>query len=478
MSPTLKQRLGLEPVKLDAIGHRSLFAARAGAALCAAEAVLILVAAAAGDQFGVAAPSLVVSSALALMLAGVLLFAYEDLGRLGMNAVAIVGNVTVTILVATPALGASYRIVYVWLTLYIAFFMLRRHAVAQVTVIALSSGVALAATMPLGSALELWLLSTGMLAGVAATAMLVRQRLERAVKTAQRTSATLDAFFLHASAGFAFLDHELRHVRVNEQLAEMLEIPVERLAGRTIGEIAPHLAGALEPLLLDVLETGKPLENLELESPNGKRQYLASYYAVTAPDGSAGLGETVIDVTHLKDVERKLEDMNRKLTVLATTDELTGLPNRRLLGEQLELALARARRGGLAVALLCFDLDRFKEVNDTLGHAYGDEFLTEVARRLRAGARETDVVARVGGDEFLILLADLDVQEAPELAQAIADRVSSLLAEQLTIGAVELRAEASVGIAVYPLDSRDAKGLLAAADAAMYAGKSALTRVA
>jgi diguanylate cyclase len=164
--------------------------------------------------------------------------------------------------------------------------------------------------------------------------------------------------------------------------------------------------------------------------------------------------------------------------VLATTDELTGLPNRRLLGEQLDLALARARRGGLGVALLCLDLDNFKHVNDTLGHAYGDDLLAEIAHRLRAGARETDVVARVGGDEFVILLADLDVQEAPELAEGVARRVREALATPMAIGAVELRAEASVGIAMYPLDSRDAKGLMAAADAAMYVGKSAFTRVA
>ena len=478
MSPTLTQRLGLRPVRLDKAGRRQLFAARAGAALCAGEAVLVLVAAAAGDRLGAAAPSLLVSSVLALGLAAVLLCAYERLDSLGTNAVALVGNAAITILVATPALGAPYRVVYVWLLLYIAFFMSRRHAILQIGAIALSSGGALVVTLPLGRAFELWLLSTGILAGVTATSMLIRARLERAVAAARRTSATLDAFFLHASTGFAFLDRDLRHVRVNEPLAEMLEIPAERLVGRTIGEIAPHLAGALEPLLHGVLETGKPLENLELESPDGKRQYLVSYYAVTAPDGTQGLGETVVEVTHLKDVERMLEETNRKLTVLATTDELTGLPNRRLLGEQLDLALARARRGGLAVALLCFDLDRFKEVNDTLGHGYGDEFLVEVAGRLRSGARETDVVARVGGDEFVILLADLDVQEAPELSRAVADRVSSLLAEPLTIGAVELRAEASIGIAVYPLDSRDAKGLLAAADAAMYVGKNALTRVA
>ena len=106
--------------------------------------------------------------------------------------------------------------------------------------------------------------------------------------------------------------------------------------------------------------------------------------------------------------------------MLATTDELTQLPNRRKFAEQLELALVRARRSGRAVALLCLDLDRFKDVNDLLGHGYGDELLVEVAGRLRAAARETDVVARMGGDEFVVVLPDLDPAEAPARAAAVA----------------------------------------------------------
>ena len=216
---------------------------------------------------------------------------------------------------------------------------------------------------------------------------------------------------------------------------------------------------------------------IEVENSEGMC-HLVSYYPVPGPRGIVGVGTAVTDVTHLKAVERSLEETNRKLTVLATTDELTQLPNRRMFGEQLDLALARARRGGLAVAVLCIDLDRFKEVNDSLGHAYGDRMLVEVAALLRAGARDTDVVARVGGDEFLIMLADLDVQDAPELAETVIDRIRDLLADPLPVDAVELRVDASIGLAIYPTDSRDADGLLAAADAAMYVGKNALTRVA
>ena len=104
--------------------------------------------------------------------------------------------------------------------------------------------------------------------------------------------------------------------------------------------------------------------------------------------------------------------------------------------------------------------------------------LVEVAALLRAGARDTDVVARVGGDEFLILLADLDVQEAPELAATVIDRIRGLLADPIPVDAVEISVDACIGVAIYPTDSREADGLLAAADAAMYVGKHALRRVA
>jgi diguanylate cyclase (GGDEF)-like protein len=217
---------------------------------------------------------------------------------------------------------------------------------------------------------------------------------------------------------------------------------------------------------------------IEIENSDGKC-HLVSYYPVPGPDGVVvGVGTAVTDITHLKNVERILEETNRKLTVLASTDELTQLPNRRMFGEQLDLALARARRSGQAVAVLCLDLDGFKEVNDTLGHAYGDRTLVEVGNLLRASARGTDVVARVGGDEFLILLADLDVQEAPVLAETVVERIRGLLADPLPVDAVEVRIDVCIGVAIYPTDSREADGLLAAADAAMYVGKHAITRVA
>ena len=305
----------------------------------------------------------------------------------------------------------------------------------------------------------------------------VRDRLQRTGRRADEHRATLDAFFQHAPAGFGMLDGELRHVRVNQALAAVMGHERHEIEGRTLRELAPINADILEPLALSVLESGEPVLGIEVENSDG-HCHLVSYYPVPSLRGIVGVGTAVTDVTHLKAVERRLEETNRKLTVLATTDELTQLPNRRMFREQLDLALARARRGGLAVAVLCLDLDRFKEVNDTLGHAYGDRMLVEVAAILRAGARDTDVVARVGGDEFLVMLADLDVQAAPELIQTVVERIRDLLGDPIPVDAVEIRVDACIGAAMYPTDSREADGLLAAADAAMYVGKHALSRVA
>lgn len=362
--------------------------------------------------------------------------------------------------------------------LYAAFVSPPRLAVAQTGWMVAALGVAMLVPRPDVTVLEYWVLLTAAQVGVLSTVSVMRSRLGRVVEREQLARAEIDALFEYAPAGFGFLDRELRHVHVNGALAEIMELQPREIVGRRLTEVAPVHGRALETLARRVLETGEPVLGIDVANANGRQHHIVSYYPVPGPDGTIGVGIAVTDVTPLKDVERRLEETNRSLAVLATTDALTELPNRRLFGEQLELAFARARRGGLALAVLCIDLDNFKDVNDSLGHAYGDQLLVEIARRLRAGARETDVVARIGGDEFVILLADLDVQSAPVSVQAVVDRIRGLLAGTFPIGPVELKVDASIGTAIYPLDSRDSQGLLAVADAAMYAGKTALARIA
>lgn len=156
---------------------------------------------------------------------------------------------------------------------------------------------------------------------------------------------------------------------------------------------------------------------------------------------------------------------------LAYHDDLTGLPNRALLTDRLNRAIALASRDSLRVAVLLLDLDRFKEVNDSLGHAAGDRLLVEVARRLSATVRQSDTVVRYGGDEFVVMLPRVDDGRS-------VGRVTRKLREQLEmpvwIDGVRVTIGASIGIAIHPCDGATPAELLAKADARMYRHKARL----
>jgi len=168
------------------------------------------------------------------------------------------------------------------------------------------------------------------------------------------------------------------------------------------------------------------------------------------------------DITGRKDSEKKIEH-------LAYYDTVTGLPNRALLMDRLHQALALAHREGRELALLFLDLDNFKDLNDTKGHDRGDQFLREVARRLGSCVGESNTLARVGGDEFLIVLTSTDDEEGA--AATTARRVQALFAEPFLIDGDEFYSSTSIGIALYPEDGTDVEGLLKCADAAMYHAK-------
>jgi diguanylate cyclase (GGDEF)-like protein/PAS domain S-box-containing protein len=156
-------------------------------------------------------------------------------------------------------------------------------------------------------------------------------------------------------------------------------------------------------------------------------------------------------------------------------DELTGLPSRAMFEELLDLSVSRARRHDGAVAVLCVDLDDFRLVNDSLGHESGDLLLTMVAERLREATRETDLVARRGGDQFLLLLADLDTGESGEAAairaEAVAQRIDDALTAPFTLHGTEIYVQAKIGISLLPQDAEDAASLQRNAEAAMYEAK-------
>ena len=168
------------------------------------------------------------------------------------------------------------------------------------------------------------------------------------------------------------------------------------------------------------------------------------------------------------DRTRGLEAANRKLRHLASHDSLTGLPNRLLLDDRISQTIAQADRQGHEFAILVIDLDRFKVVNDSLGHRAGDELLREVAQRLKSAVRTVDTTARLGGDEFVILLGP-PITESE--AYAVAHRVIELMEPSMRLLGLDVHTSPSIGMAFYPHDGRTADTLLARADAAMYTAK-------
>lgn len=165
------------------------------------------------------------------------------------------------------------------------------------------------------------------------------------------------------------------------------------------------------------------------------------------------------------ELEEEKELLHRK----SVTDVLTGLPNRLLLNDRLSQAMADAKRNKTRLALIFIDLDKFKPVNDTYGHHVGDWLLKEAAQRMQERLRETDTIARIGGDEFAVLLSTI---EGKQEARAVAEEIREVLNQPFQLSGTSMQISSSIGIAVYPEHGRDENMLLKNADAAMYAAKS------
>ncbi|OQX04687.1 MAG: hypothetical protein BWK76_28425 [Desulfobulbaceae bacterium A2] len=167
----------------------------------------------------------------------------------------------------------------------------------------------------------------------------------------------------------------------------------------------------------------------------------------------------------------QVQHSEEQVRQLAYYDPLTDLPNRRLLLDRMQQALSQARRHHYSMAIMFLDLDRFKQINDTLGHEAGDELLRLVAQRLLTCVRSGDTVSRSGGDEFIVLLAEIS---QPQDAALVAKKIGAGLSEPLIIGTAHLQVTTSIGIAIYPIDGTDdVAELMKKADTAMYAAKEA-----
>jgi len=177
------------------------------------------------------------------------------------------------------------------------------------------------------------------------------------------------------------------------------------------------------------------------------------------------IGQLAVSFNHMLD---GIESREREILRLAYEDGLTGLPNRSMFNRQLDQAIRTARRESQGLAVLIFDMDRFKTINDTLGHPVGDQALREVGGRVRTALRDSDVVARLGGDEFAVLLPTGASSRAPP---TVAEKIIKSLEAPLVIDGQSMDIAASIGIARFPEHGEDAAALTRAADVAMYVAK-------
>ncbi|NJD35524.1 MAG: EAL domain-containing protein [Betaproteobacteria bacterium] len=249
----------------------------------------------------------------------------------------------------------------------------------------------------------------------------------------------------------------------NSAYARITGLPVEGLIGRPLIDVL-HTADPLDADNALQVATGGAVWEVEQPSRRGSDAYWERLRLVAVLDERG-------QATHLllsrEDITEQRQQME-KITYQAHYDILTSLPNRVLANDRLLQAVSRSRRDGGKVATMFIDLDHFKEVNDTLGHAVGDSLLRQVAQRLVESVRSDDVVARLGGDEFLVVAGSLDHGDE---AAAIAEKIIAAFSAPFVVGERELVTSPSIGVALYPDDGTEPMVLLRNADLAMYEAK-------
>jgi len=293
-----------------------------------------------------------------------------------------------------------------------------------------------------------------------------RKKAEEALRESEER---FRAFFEMAAVGTTQVDPAtMRFLRTNQRFCEMTGYSCEELRSMTFNDLThPDDKTLDEERFRETLGPSAPTYETEKRYIRKDGRVVWVHVSAIVVHDSQGrplhTAAIVQDITDRKKMEEEIRHM-------AHHDTLTGLPNRRLFRDIFEIEVAQARRNRKKLAILFLDLDRFKEINDTLGHEVGDELLKLAAALFRDAIRESDTVARIGGDEFNILLADL---VRPESISDIAQKIINRFRSPFSISGHELNITTSIGISVYPDDSKDIDTLLRYADIAMYSAKEA-----
>lgn len=296
-------------------------------------------------------------------------------------------------------------------------------------------------------------------------------------KTAlQRAKAFTDAILDSMADTICVIDRNTRIIlEANRVFLEQLDLTREEVIGHHCTKILAkkshsclHCSDTLNHtcVLQKTMDTGvATFREVSCTTVNGEPRH-TKIYAFPILDTS-GFSNRIVclerDVTQPKELEKRLEH-------LAFHDPLTNLPNRQLFDDRLQQALAQGRRHSQLVAIMLFDLDHFKEINDTLGHGAGDLLLKEVAKRLTSCIRESDTVARLGGDEFTAVLTN--VTNAAQVVK-VAKKILKSLSRKFKLEANKARITSSIGVSLYPQDGEEMVDLVKKADQALYRAKSA-----
>ncbi len=285
--------------------------------------------------------------------------------------------------------------------------------------------------------------------------------LDQTLGSLQRSSDDWQRTFNAVNEGVVILDSEGRIARMNRAAEDMLRTTV----GKVVGQLGYEVIFGTEdrpsdwPDISSLEEHQRARWTVRLEN-TGTFEF--TMYSVAGPEGVIGAILIIHDVTEKVESEEQIRKM-------AFFDQLTGLPNRFLLQDRFQQAAAAAQRNGRMVGVMFIDLDKFKAVNDLLGHDVGDEVLRRVSGRISECLRRRDTLSRMGGDEFVAILCDI---ESRSEVDSVMERIAEVQAVPLEIGGQQVATGSSIGIAFFPDDGKDLNALLKKADSAMYSVKA------
>jgi diguanylate cyclase (GGDEF)-like protein/PAS domain S-box-containing protein len=406
-------------------------------------------------------------------LTGIVLFlGSERLPRWAIPAALALGTAVISLdIYFAGDIRTNDEMFYLWGAFYAFYFLPRRLAVGELILVGVFYAVAITLRNE-PDASSRWIITVGTLALVGALTSRLATQLAHSVHRSRdreialrRAEERFRSAFDDAAVGMALVNLQGRWLRVNDALAKITGYRAGELVGKKFHDLTLDEELGTDLKALSELASGQE-SVYQTEKRYRRKDGGAVWVALSVSLVRDDEGRPLSLISQMQDIsDRKAAE--RELADRALHDPLTGLPNRSLFLDRVSMALARIERDPGPVAVFFIDLDRFKLVNDSLGHAVGDQMLIDVAARLKAALRPNDTVSRFGGDEFTILCENID----ESAADVVAERIGASLSEPFQINGQDLYASASIGASICRDARAEAEAMLRDADAAMYRGK-------